>query len=416
MSTGAESTSQVEDTSLGHYLPDIDQKMHNRGRDEGRHGGSNHRNEEGAPAAASKQIISGQLYGRARAAPRLDVLLEEHQKLSEEKESICAELVHEKRMNWHLKSQMEEQKRKMVSLFGVEDMDSLARFCTELWSKVDQLERLHSEKAMAQSGSYHDSGATPPLLQTAADAVNEAICVCASHFFSSLKKKANHDLYLAQLDIPFVQRSPSALIKASLQALLCKVLFKGFGDQFFSLEGTSIPPFSTPSDKKSDLFLSYKQCRDKEPEHLLKEHKDFADFVHAKDHDLCTEINSQLLSAGDEIHPKMPNWTNDKDSYGRYLRLAKAVWVLHKLALAFEPSAEIFHVGSCSAFNGMFMEDIAHDEDEDGSDKMMEMKPHKQVKFMSVPGFIVRRTVIKSRVFCLPEYIQHVIEKSDPFA
>ncbi|MCO5601733.1 hypothetical protein L7F22_055857 [Adiantum nelumboides] len=410
---GAESTSQVEDTSLDH-LPDNDENVQNRGRDEGPSKGSNPRSDE-APAT-SKQVSS-----------------EQHRKLFEEKESICAELVWEKQMNRSLRSQMEKQEQKLHSLLRsvrVEDMYSLARNyyelqqyreqatylraeiveyekkCVELSYKVDQLERLHSQKAMANSGSYHDSAATPPLLQTAVDGVNDAICVCASDFFSSLKRKANFDLYLAQLGIPSAQRSPSTL-KAALQALLCKGLFKGFGDSFFSLEGTPNTLFSTPSDKKSDLFLSFKRCRDKEAEQLLEENKDFAHYVDVKAHDLC--------AAGDEIHLNLPNWTNDKVSYRKYLRLAKAVWVLHKLALAFEPSAEMFHVGSRSAFNGMFMEDIAHDEDEE-SDRIMQVKPHKQVKCMCVPGFTVRRTVIKSRVFCLPEYMQHVMEKSDPSA
>ncbi|KAI5065047.1 hypothetical protein GOP47_0019742, partial [Adiantum capillus-veneris] len=326
------------------------------------------------------------------------VPLELHHKLLEENKIIFQTFCYEKQRNCEIIRHMEAKEQNTLSLLhsvGVEDVETLVHYyqqchgltinlkkqameyhqkCMDLSSKIDKLEHLYSQKAMVESGSYQDSAATPSLLQTAVDGVNDAIAVCASEFFSRLKRNTNFNLAL--IDIPVEQRSPSN-IKVALQALLCRIVFYGFGDPYFSLIDSGNSPFEIPSKRKSQLFHSFRRCRDREVAQLLDEDKDFEVLVHAKAYAVCEEIKLRLLSAsGEDTNLDLLN-RNDQGLHRNFLRFAKAVWVLHKLALAFEPSAEIFHVGSGSSFDDKFMEDIARDEYEE-DDSTVRVKPQKE--------------------------------------
>ncbi|KAH7296555.1 hypothetical protein KP509_26G027700 [Ceratopteris richardii] len=90
--------------------------------------------------------------------------------------------------------------------------------------------------------------------------------------------------------------------------------------------------------------------------------------------------------------------------YLSFLRLAKAVWLLHKIAFSCEPaSAELLRVPAGAHFSAEFMKE---QEDLQRSLDAIHQDLHEKrvVAFMLVPGFTLRNSIIKAYVCCVDSF------------
>ena len=85
-------------------------------------------------------------------------------------------------------------------------------------------------------------------------------------------------------------------------------------------------------------------------------------------------------------HPRTP-------FYQAFLKLAKSVWLLHRLAYSFDPIVKIFQVKRGSEFSEVYMESMVKNLIMDET----EQKP--KVGLMVMPGFWIGGSVIQSRVY-----------------
>lgn len=126
--------------------------------------------------------------------------------------------------------------------------------------------------------------------------------------------------------------------------------------------------------------------------HFLEEDKACLVHLHLEKVLLITDAQK-----AQEIAPSLLTYNDDDPFHKSFLRLGKAVWILHKLAFSFEPTAEITRIARGSTFDEEYMESMVQ---ADGSDVEDGNAP-KHVSFVCVPGFTVRNTIIKSRVFLM---------------
>ncbi|WZZ48774.1 hypothetical protein YC2023_048881 [Brassica napus] len=79
--------------------------------------------------------------------------------------------------------------------------------------------------------------------------------------------------------------------------------------------------------------------------------------------------------------------------YQAFLKLAKPVWILHRLAYSFDPAAKIFQVKKGSEFSDSYMESVLKNivVDEKGESP--------RVGLMVMPGFWIGGSVVQSRVY-----------------
>ncbi|MCO5611451.1 hypothetical protein L7F22_065704 [Adiantum nelumboides] len=118
--------------------------------------------------------------------------------------------------------------------------------------------------------------------------------------------------------------------------------------------------------------------------------KRFLDLIHPKMEESFFGNLEHRKQISNGIHP-------ESQFYQSFLKLAKAMWMLHLLAFSFKPSARIFQVKQNTEFSPLYMESIVQTA-EMGSDG--EDVP--RVAFTIMPGFCVENVVIKCQVYILP--------------
>ncbi|MCO5583425.1 hypothetical protein L7F22_037336 [Adiantum nelumboides] len=377
------------------------------------------------------------------SAPSL-VPLDEHNLLIEEKNLILRELNAEKEKSLQISTQIESEKQEregQLHSMGCENLAALIAKYKELQkSKEESLSSLRDE-VLAQKKKYEELSenlkeivqedlamadvdesrrrnvtATPQLrLQPATDEVKHVIAICAKELLSILKTNFNTFLNFAHVDGPAEQTKRTATYEeCALQALLCRVFFKDFENLFYEVTGVVTPRFETPSQRKATFFRYFEAWRHEEHVVTLSTDYNFRIFLEKKSSELCMELQIQLLFPDDEnvqlrqsdqlsSFLKLSTIRNNS-FFDTFIRLGKAVWMLHKVALACQPSAEIFRVGQGSSFDEAFMEDNIHaDEADIGEGPKSRSSSHivKPVRFMCVPGFTQgEQIVVKSRVSC----------------
>ncbi|CAA2953451.1 protein GRAVITROPIC IN THE LIGHT 1-like [Olea europaea var. sylvestris] len=182
----------------------------------------------------------------------------------------------------------------------------------------------------------------------------------------------------------------------AFESFVCKEMFDGFNYPNFSIKQESLSEKNKRRQLFFDKFMELKSVR---PADYLtwKPKSAFATF--------CRTKYLQL------IHPKMEaslsgNLDQRKSvNSGEYLEapfflsfaaMAKHIWLLHCLALSFDPEVSIFRVTKKSRFSEVYMESLS-DEAFLSSDGTLENNP--LVAFTVVPGFKIGKTVIQCQVY-----------------
>ncbi|KAH7435164.1 hypothetical protein KP509_06G053000 [Ceratopteris richardii] len=118
----------------------------------------------------------------------------------------------------------------------------------------------------------------------------------------------------------------------------------------------------------------------------------FLDLVHPKMEESFFGNLDQRNEVMNGLHPQTQFYQN-------FLKLAKAMWLLHLIAFSFEPHARIFQVKRNTEFSPLYMESLVRIPKSDFGNADVEVP---RVGFTVMPGFRVGNTVIKCQVYVLP--------------
>lgn len=240
----------------------------------------------------------------------------------------------------------------------------------------------------SSSNGYFPVDLTPEMFVSAVDAAYKAI-----HDFSkpliNMMKAAGWDLDAAASSIePSVVYAKRAHKKYAFESNICQRMFSGFQEECFGIESES---------NRESFFHQYLALREMDSLDMLGQNPDsiFGRFCRSK----------YLLV----VHPKMEaSFFGNPDQrnfvmggghprtpfYQAFLKLAKSIWLLHRLAYSFEPSVMVFQVKCGNEFSDMYMESVVKNLVMDESAKE---KP--KVGLMVMPGFWIGGEVIQSRVY-----------------
>lgn len=197
-------------------------------------------------------------------------------------------------------------------------------------------------------------------------------------------------------------------LKYVLEAITCKLLFHGFEHECFDLQDSS-SGFLDVEQQRMDNFRQYKYLLSVDSTEDLVRSGDslFADFCRIKLEDLSDTI-PEIASLVKEIteltfdHPASPIDSSTEISAklgATFVQLAVCVWIVHKLAFSFNPVARIFRVSQSEKLVEKYMESVVFQESESDDDDHLPSAESSRVDFMVVPGFLINRSVVRSRVF-----------------
>ncbi|XP_037436988.1 protein GRAVITROPIC IN THE LIGHT 1-like [Triticum dicoccoides] len=88
--------------------------------------------------------------------------------------------------------------------------------------------------------------------------------------------------------------------------------------------------------------------------------------------------------------------------FAEFAEMARRVWLLHCLFFAFDggdDGASIFQARAGDRFSEVYMESVSDMDEEDGAGMSLALAGNRVVGFTVVPGFIVGRSVMQSRVY-----------------
>jgi hypothetical protein len=255
--------------------------------------------------------------------------------------------------------------------------------------KLRGLSTKESESSTDENG-FFPVDLTPDLFTSAVEASFKAI-----HDFSkpliNMMKAAGWDLDAAANSIePNVVYAKRAHKKYAFESHICQRMFSGFQQANFSVKSDNLMV------SKESFFHQFLALREMDPLDMLGQNPDsiFGEFcrskylvvVHPKMEASFfgnLDQRNHIMGGG---HPRTP-------FYQAFLKLAKSIWLLHRLAYSFEPNVKVFQVKRGTEFSEVYMDSVVKNLIMDESDQ----KP--KVGLMVMPGFSFGGSVIQSRVY-----------------
>ncbi|XVF79866.1 hypothetical protein PTKIN_Ptkin15bG0024400 [Pterospermum kingtungense] len=261
--------------------------------------------------------------------------------------------------------------------------------------KLEKNVKLRGLSMKESEGSGEENGflpvdLTPELFTSAVESACKAI-----HDFSkpliNMMKAAGWDLDAAADSIePNVIYAKRAHKKYAFESHICQRMFSGFQQENFSIK------LDNPTVTKESFFHQYLGLKEMDPLDMLGQNPDsiFGKFcrskylvvVHPKmEASFFGNLDQRNYIMGGG-HPRTP-------FYQAFLKLAKSIWLLHRLAYSFDPHVKIFQVKRGNEFSEVYMESVVKNLIRDETDQ----KP--KVGLMVMPGFWIGGSVIQSRVY-----------------
>ncbi|KAL7083320.1 hypothetical protein ACP275_14G154000 [Erythranthe tilingii] len=255
-----------------------------------------------------------------------------------------------------------------------------------------KLRGLSAKESEGVNGVFSLLDLSPDLFKSAVEAASRAI-----HDFSkpliNMMKAAGWDLDAAANSIePNVNYAKRAHKKYAFESHICQRMFVGFQDENFSMK----KPEKNPIETKESFFQQYLALREIDPLDAVGQDPDsmFGIFCQGK----YLEVLHQKMEASffgnlDQRNYIMGGGHPRTAFYQAFLKLAKSIWLLHRLAHSFEPSVKIFQAKRDSEFSEVYMESVVKNFIlEDGDEKP-------KVGLMVMPGFWIGGSVIQSQVY-----------------
>ncbi|PPS05253.1 hypothetical protein GOBAR_AA15399 [Gossypium barbadense] len=255
--------------------------------------------------------------------------------------------------------------------------------------KLRGLSMKESEGSGEENG-FFPADLTPELFTSAVESAYKAI-----HDFSkpliNMMKAAGWDLDAAADSIePNVVYAKRAHKKYAFESHIYQRMFSGFQQENFSIKLDNVTV------NKESFFQQYLALREMDPLDMLGQNPDslFGKFsqskylmvVHPKmEASFFGNLDQRNYVTGGG-HPRTP-------FYQAFLKLAKSIWLLHRLAYSFNPNVKVFQVKRGSEYSEVYMESVVKNLIMDESEE----KP--KVGLMVMPGFWIGGSVIQSRVY-----------------
>ncbi|GAB2274432.1 hypothetical protein Dimus_009202 [Dionaea muscipula] len=247
----------------------------------------------------------------------------------------------------------------------------------------------------------------PELFEAAMVQVTEASKSFTS-LLLSLMRSAHWDIAAAVRSIEAaitandpISPTPAAAAhhgKYAIESYVCRKIFQGFDHESFYMDGT-LSSLLNPDQFRRDCFSKYRDMKSIDPAELLGIlptcqfgvfcNKRYLSIVHPKmEESLFGDMEQQRqVLAGS--HPRT-------QFYGEFLRLAKAVWLLHLLAFSLDPPPSHFEASRGAEFHPVYMESVV-------GFTGGKVPPGHVVGFSISPGFkLGSGSVIKARVYVVP--------------
>ncbi|KAI3872232.1 hypothetical protein MKW98_011724 [Papaver atlanticum] len=231
---------------------------------------------------------------------------------------------------------------------------------------------------------------TPDLFTSLVESAFKAIHDFAKPLINMMKA-AGWDLDAAAHSIePTVIYAKRAHKKYAFESHICQRMFSGFQEESFSVKHDDV------TISKESFFNQFLAMRKTDPLDILSQNPDsiFGKFCRSKylavfplkmEASFFGNLDQRnyVLSGG---HPRTP-------FYEAFLKLAKSIWLLHRIAYSFDPKARIFQVKRGSDFSEVYMESVVKNILMDENDE------NPKVGLMVMPGFYIGGSVIQSRVY-----------------
>eukprot|EP00250_Pteridium_aquilinum_P021504 c25146_g1_i3 orf=288-1772(+) len=267
----------------------------------------------------------------------------------------------------------------------------------KLERRVKRLEQKVSRESFVNF-PYNDASPSPQLLESVVLGASEASRSFAK-LLMSLMKMARWDLDAAANSIePGISYMRSTHKKYVFESYIFHRMLNDFESGTFCITPAGGLPSVCKS--KEQCFKEFQEMRAmnphesivSKPESFFAKYclKKFLDLIHPKMEEsfFGNLEHRQQISSG--IHPQ-------SQFYQNFLKLAKAMWLLHQLAFSFEPNARIFQVKRNTEFSPLYMESIVRSPE-------IDMGSHSEapkVAFTIMPGFRVENTIIKCQVYII---------------
>ncbi|KAH7425323.1 hypothetical protein KP509_11G049300 [Ceratopteris richardii] len=282
------------------------------------------------------------------------------------------------------------------------ELNNLRDLLAQATAKNEKLERRmkRSEHKLPKdplNNPPKDLSPTPQLLEHVLLRASEASRGFAK-LLMSFMQVAQWDLNAAANSIvPNINYAKSADKKFAFESYVNHRMLSGFENENFHVnaaESTAIDPEKTPQ----QCFKEFHELRSADVLDVITSdpqgnfakyclHR-FLDIVHQRMEEsfFGNLEHRDQVSAG--IHPK-------SQFYQDFLKLAKAMWILHRLAYSFLPKARIFQVQRGTGFSPLYMDNVTRLSETD----MNNSNATWEVAFTVVPGLRVDKTIIKCQVY-----------------
>ncbi|KAL6511237.1 hypothetical protein OROMI_034911 [Orobanche minor] len=177
------------------------------------------------------------------------------------------------------------------------------------------------------------------------------------------------------------------------ESFLCKQMFDGFNcPNFYSKTESG-------RDNRRQFFAAFTELKSVRPGDYLawKPKSTFALFCCQK---YCKVVHPKMEASFfgnlDQRNLLRCGELPETDFFSAFCEMAKRVWLLHCLALSYEPDVTIFQVCKGSRFSEVYMESLS-DEAFSVLDGKSETCP--RVAFTGIPGFRIGKTILQCQVY-----------------
>lgn len=260
----------------------------------------------------------------------------------------------------------------------------------QVYGKKAKLENKlkHRVKKSSYDG-YYPANLTPELFVSTINTASKAI----RHFSKPLikmMKAAGWDLDDAasriESDVVYAKRDHT---KYAFEANLSQGMLIGFEKKSYCIKSECI-------DRES-FFRQYLAMREMDPLDIISQYPDsaFGNFCRLKYLLVVPPMMESSFFGNSDQRNIIELGGHPRTSfYKTFLKLAKSIWLLHRLAYSFEPNVIVFQVNNGSGFSELYMENVVDDMVMDES-----VKEKSKVGVMVMPGFWVAGELIRSRVY-----------------
>ncbi|KZV30861.1 hypothetical protein F511_37094 [Dorcoceras hygrometricum] len=182
----------------------------------------------------------------------------------------------------------------------------------------------------------------------------------------------------------------------AFESFVCREMFDGFNYRDFCTPNESLLEHK---DCPSQYLVKFMEMKSLKLEDYLawKPRSNFAKFYRIKYLKLINpKMEKYLFGNVDQCYLVESGGIPETPFFSAFSEMVKHIWLLHCLALSFDPKVSIFQAKKGCRFSEVYMESL-NDEVFLLSDGLLKTDP--RVGFSVFPGFIISKTVIQCQVY-----------------